>query len=143
MSPNARVRELLILDKDYTVENLGVGKHGPKAKVVLKAPRLKAVGERIHIAPAIPPAAEDDYGWDHPLPRGQVRLGDSASNPFTGTLNYFEARRQEGAYLDKQAIEVPATGVQHRFVRRPADPETGRRDTPLLPAADVWITAEK
>jgi hypothetical protein len=143
LSPNARGRELLILDENYTVENLGVGKDGPTAKVVLKTPRLKAVGDRIHIAPAIPPAAEDDYGWDHPLPRGHVRLGDSASSPFTGTVNYFEARRQKGVYLHKQAIEVPATGVQHRFARRPSDPKTGRRDTPLLPAADVWATADK
>ncbi len=142
MGPKIQRRQLLVLGEDYQVENIGVKANAPKAKVVFLKPLLNETGDRVYIEANIPPEAEDNYNWDHNLPRGVLKLGQNTANPFTGTVNYFEARRQKGHSNQHLSLEIPGTGIQHRFARQPIDPKTGERDTPLLPAADVWVTAE-
>ena len=93
----------------------------------------------------------EGVGGESPLARGVLRLGRATADPYAGAVRWYEERRLHAVHRINGVqgpVEVPVSGVFHRFARAPLDPATGRRDHPLLPGRDdptyggiVWEVA--
>ena len=85
------------------------------------------------------PAPADDGVRDQPLARGMLRLGAATDDPYRGTVRWYEERRLRAVHRINDVagpVEVPISGLYHRFAREPRNVATGERDHPLLPGRD-------
>jgi hypothetical protein len=72
-------------------------------------------------------------------------VGGAAAAPYGGTLRYVEARRLPSVEPTNGTRRGPFDGAVgsaiRTFARPPIDPVTGRRDHPIVGAAEIWRQA--